>query len=54
MNIITGLCLTVLTLKNGNPCQSPETWQSIASVLNSLCSYMRASPKLCLVSLEEN
>ena len=49
---MTELCLTILTMKNANPCENSETWRSITCALNGLCCYMRKSSKLCFVSSE--
>ena len=48
---LVGLCLVIFKLKTDNPRQCSETLQSITHTLRGLCSYIKASPQLCNVSL---
>ena len=49
--LLVDLCLIILKLKTDDPRQCSETLKSITHALRGLCSYMKASPQLCNVSL---
>ncbi|CAF4617426.1 unnamed protein product [Rotaria socialis] len=46
------LCVSIFKLKNGDPRQYSETWQSITCALHGLCCYTTVSPTLCVAAVE--
>ncbi|CAF5224760.1 unnamed protein product, partial [Rotaria magnacalcarata] len=46
------LCVAIFKLKNGDPRQYSETWQSITCALHGLCYYTTVSPTLCSAAVE--
>ncbi|CAF4567687.1 unnamed protein product [Rotaria socialis] len=46
------LCVSIFKLKNGDPRQYSETWQSITCALHGLCCYTTVSPTLCVAGVE--
>ncbi|CAF3836217.1 unnamed protein product [Rotaria magnacalcarata] len=46
------LCVAIFKLKNGDPRQYSETWQSITCALHGLCCYTTVPPTLCSAAVE--